>query len=127
MHFLVDVSSAVPLYAQIVGQVRAGVASGLLKSGDPLPSVRQLASELRINPNTVVQAYRELEREGFTIAQRGQGTFIAELPEDRRHDERARVARELVERLLAEAVRVGLQRAEVRAALDEVFEGLANH
>jgi GntR family transcriptional regulator len=127
MHFLVDVSSAVPLYAQIVGQVRAGVASGLLKSGDPLPSVRQLASELRINPNTVVQAYRELEREGFTVAQRGQGTFVAELPEDRRHDERARVARELVERLLAEAGRVGLQRSEVRAALDEVFEGLANH
>jgi GntR family transcriptional regulator len=126
MHFLVDVSSAVPLYAQIVGQVRAGVASGLLKAGDPLPSVRQLASELRINPNTVVQAYRELEREGFTVAQRGQGTFIAELPEDRRHDERARVARELVERLLAEAGRVGLHRSEVRAALDEVFEGLAN-
>jgi GntR family transcriptional regulator len=127
MHFLVDVASAVPLYAQIVGQVRAGVASELLKSGDPLPSVRQLASELRINPNTVVQAYRELEREGFTVAQRGQGTFIAELPEDRRHDERARVARELVERMLAEAGRVGLNQSEVRAALDEALERLENH
>jgi GntR family transcriptional regulator len=126
MHFLIDVSSAVPIYAQIVGQVRAAVASGTLGSGDALPSVRQLASELRINPNTVVQAYRELEREGFTVAQRGQGTFIAELPEDRRHDERARVARELVERMLAEAGRVGLNPSEMRAAVDEVLAKLAN-
>jgi len=127
MHFIVDVSSAVPLYAQIVGQVRAAVASGILKSGDPLPSVRQLASQLRINPNTVVQAYRDLEREGFTVAQRGQGTFVAELPEDRRHDERARVARELVERLLAEAGRLGLNPSEVRTAVGEVLDRLANH
>jgi GntR family transcriptional regulator len=126
MHFLIDVASSVPLYAQIVGQVRAAVASGVLGAGDPLPSVRQLAAELRINPNTVVQAYRELEREGLTIPQRGHGTYVAELPEGRRQDERARVARELAEKLVAEAGRLGLNPSDVRAAIDEVLERLSN-
>jgi GntR family transcriptional regulator len=122
MHFRIDVSSTVPIYAQIVGQVRAAAASGILQGGDPLPSARQLAAELRINPNTVAQAYRELEREGITMVQRGQGTFVAELSDDRRHDERARVARELAERMVAEAGRLGLNLQDVRAAVEQALE-----
>jgi GntR family transcriptional regulator len=122
MHFRIDVSSTVPIYAQIVGQVRAAAASGILQGGDPLPSARQLATELRINPNTVSQAYRELEREGIAMVQRGQGTFIAELSGDRRNDERTRVARELAERMVAEAGRLGLNLHDVRAAVDEALE-----
>lgn len=121
MFFLVDASSPVPIYAQIVGQVRAGVAGGSLRAGDPLPSVRQLASELRVNPNTVAQAYRELDREGLTTVLRGQGTFVAALANGRRQEERARVARELAERMLAEAARIGVAPADLREALDEVM------
>jgi GntR family transcriptional regulator len=121
MLFLIDASSMVPIYAQIVGQVRAGVASGTLRAGDPLPSARQLASELRVNPNTVAQAYRELDREGLTTVQRGQGTFVAALANGRREEERARVARDLVERMLAEAARIGVAPADLRRAVDEVM------
>jgi GntR family transcriptional regulator len=121
MHFRIDVASTVPIYAQIVGQVRAAAASGILQGGDPLPSTRQLAAELRINPNTVAQAYRELEREGIATVQRGQGTFIAELSDDRRHDERARVARELAERMVAEAGRLGLNLEDLRAAVEQAL------
>src|SRR5215212_8464305 len=112
MHFQIDASSMVPIYTQIVGQVRAGVAGGSLRPGDPLPSVRQLASELRVNPNTVAQAYRELDREGLTMVMRGQGTFVAPLANGRQEEERARVARDLVERMLAEAARIGIAPAE---------------
>src|SRR3954451_621833 len=122
MHFRIDVASTVPIYAQIVGQVRAAAASGILQGGDPLPSARQLAGELRINPNTVAQAYRELEREGIAMVQRGQGTFIAELSDARRDDERARVARELAERVVAEAGRLGLNLQDLRAAVEQALE-----
>jgi len=121
MLFQIDASSMVPIYAQIVGQVRAGVASGTLQAGDPLPSARTLASELRVNPNTVAQAYRELDREGLTTVQRGQGTFVAALANGRREAERARVARDLVERMLAEAARIGVAPADLRRAVDEVM------
>jgi GntR family transcriptional regulator len=121
MLFLIDASSMVPIYAQIVGQVRAAVASGTLQAGDPLPSARQLASELRVNPNTVAQAYRELDREGLTTVQRGQGTFVAALANGRREEERARVARDLVERMLAEAARIGIAPEDLRRAVDQVM------
>jgi GntR family transcriptional regulator len=121
MLFQIDASSMVPIYAQIVGQVRAGIASGTLRGGDPLPSARQLASELRVNPNTVAQAYRELDREGLTTVQRGQGTFVAALANGRREEERARVARDLVERMLAEAARIGVAPEDLRRAVDEVL------
>ena len=118
MLFRVEASSPVPIYAQIVGQVRSAVAAGELVAGDALPSVRQLAGELRVNPNTVAQAYRELEREGITYVQRGQGTFVAEMLPARRDAEREELARSLVDRMLEDAFRLGLTPAEVRETLD---------
>ena len=119
MLFFVEPSSPVPIYEQIVGQVRAAVASGDLRAGDALPSVRQLATELRVNPNTVAQAYRELEREGITYVQRGQGTFVAELPPGRVAEEREQVGRALVERMLGQAFRLGFTASEVRGFVEE--------
>jgi GntR family transcriptional regulator len=118
MLFTIEPSSPVPIYVQVVAQVRAGIAAGELRAGDALPSVRQLAADLRLNPNTVAQAYRELEQEGLTCVQRGQGTFVAEVGPDRLAGERERVARELVERMLHEAFRLGLTPAELRDTLD---------
>lgn len=125
MLLAVDPRSSVPLYEQIVGQVRAAVAAGVLSPGDPLPSVRQLAADLRINPNTVAAAYRELERAGLTTVQRGQGTYVAALSDARRDDERARVGRVLVARLVDEARRLGLTPDELRAWLDEALAAAA--
>src|SRR4051794_41763933 len=66
-----------PLYLQIVEQVRRALLEGTLRAGDPLPSVRELAGQLVVNPRTVSQAYRELESEGVIYVRRGQGTFVA--------------------------------------------------
>ena len=70
----IDPRSATPLYAQIAGRLRVAVAAGELRPGEPLPSVRQLASKLRVNPATVVQAYRDLETEGFVEMRQGAQT-----------------------------------------------------
>lgn len=119
MLFVIEPSSPVPIYSQIVAQVRGAVAGGELAAGEPLPSVRQLAAELRVNPNTVAQAYRELERDGITYVQRGQGTFVAALQPGRREQERTAAGRALVERLLDESLRLGLSPDEVRGLVEQ--------
>ena len=77
LRFRLDLNSGVPVYRQIIDQVRGGVASGALAVGDQLPTVRQLAVDLSINPNTVVRAYRELELGGLLETHQGTGTFIS--------------------------------------------------
>ena len=74
--FKLDLASGVPVYRQIIDQVMAGIASGALSTGDQLPTVRQLAVDLEINPNTVVRAYKELEIRGLLDTHHGTGTFI---------------------------------------------------
>ena len=75
--FQLDLRSGVPVYRQIIDQVRGGIASGQLTRGHQLPTVRQLAVDLEINPNTVVRAYRELELGGLLETHQGTGTFIS--------------------------------------------------
>lgn len=75
--FLLDLKSGVPVYRQIIDQVRGALASGALSTGDQLPTVRQLAVDLAINPNTVVRAYKELELSGQLETHQGTGTFIS--------------------------------------------------
>ncbi len=73
----IDLASRVPIYAQIIEQIKAQIAAGQLVPGDQLPTIRQLATDLRINFNTVARAYVELEREKLISTQRGRGTFVA--------------------------------------------------
>ena len=113
----IDPRSPVPLYAQIAGRLRLAVAAGELRPGESLPSVRQLAARLRINPATVVQAYRDLEGEGFVEMRQGAGTFVRDVSPDRRAGERAVQAERLVRQLVADAAQLGLTPAELRAAL----------
>ena len=75
----IDPRSPIPLYAQIAARLRVAVAADELKAGDLLPSVRQLAATLRVNPATVVQAYRDLEREGFVEMRHGAGTYVQQV------------------------------------------------
>ena len=78
--FRVDGRSGVPPYLQIVQQVRQALRMGVLDAGDQLPTVREVVAEVAVNPNTVLKAYRDLEREGLVEARAGQGTFVASLP-----------------------------------------------
>lgn len=114
----IDPRSPIPLYAQIAGRLRSEIAAGDLPPGSPLPSVRQLATQLRVNPATVVQAYRDLETDGFVEMRQGSGTFVREVATERRARERTKLARQLVRALVAEAARAGVPLADLAAALD---------
>jgi GntR family transcriptional regulator len=115
----VDPRSPTPLYAQIAARLRVAIASGELRAGDGLPSVRQLAARLRINPATVVQAYRDLEADGLVATRHGAGSFVQEVATDRKAKEREQEARRLVRELLANAGSLGISAADVRAAIDK--------
>ncbi len=88
--FAIDLHSGVPVYRQLIDQVRSGIASGSLSAGDQLPTVRQLAVDLAINPNTVMRAYRELELGGLLETHQGTGTFIANKKLEKNSAERDR-------------------------------------
>ena len=107
-----------PLYLQIMDEVRRAIVVGKLGAEEALPSVRDLASELAINPRTVSQAYQELEREGVVYVKRGQGTFIS--PAKKNSRERQSLARGVAKRALIEARRSGLRVEELIATLQEV-------
>src|SRR5215468_5483956 len=96
LRFRLDLHSGVPVYRQIIDQVRGGVASGALTVGDQLPTVRQLAVDLAINPNTVVRAYRELELGGLLETHQGTGTFISTQKVQGGEAERARQLAQIV-------------------------------
>lgn len=117
--FEIDARSATPLYAQIAERVRLAIATGALGTAEALPSVRQLATELRVNPATIVQAYRDLEAQGFVETRHGAGTFVRELAPGRRARERAHQATALVRKLLAEARRRGVSLAELQRAIED--------
>jgi GntR family transcriptional regulator len=115
----IDPRSPIPLYAQIAERVRLAIATGALGTAAALPSVRQLATELRVNPATVVQAYRDLEAQGFVEIRHGAGTFVRELAPGRRARERSHQATALVRKLLADARRMGVSLSEVQKAVEE--------
>lgn len=115
----IDPRSPTPLYEQIASRIRVAVAAREYQAGDPLPSVRQMAASLRVNPATVVQAYRDLEREGFVVMRHGAGTFVADVPTDLRERERTARARELIRELLQEAARLGIDAQELHAILGQ--------
>ena len=117
----IDPRSSTPLYAQIAARFRVAIAAGELRTAALLPSVRDLAARLRVNPATIAQAYRELEAEGFVEIRHGAGTYVRELAPGRRTRERVRQAKALAERVLADARRMGVTLEELREAIDGVL------
>jgi GntR family transcriptional regulator len=113
-------AEAGPIYAQIVQGVKRMLANGKLKPGDKLPSARDLATELKVNPNTVIHAFGELEREGLSETRRGLGTFVREDVEVQRL--RHSLLVEAARRFLAEARALGLSKEEAQRALKEVAD-----
>lgn len=122
MFISVDASSDVPIFRQIVQQIKTAVAMGRLHAEDPLPSVRQLAVDLKVNPNTVAHAYLDLEVEGVIYKRQGAGTFVASQGVKVSKNERRRVLTELIEKALVEGVNLGLDEEELREAFERVLE-----
>jgi GntR family transcriptional regulator len=114
MLITLEPTDARPIYQQIVDEVRRALVLGTLAPEDPLPSVRALAAELRVNPNTVQQAYRELERAGVVYSRRGQGTFVARPGAE---SERELLVRDVAERALKDARRYGIEPDELTDAI----------
>ena len=123
MRFAIDPKSGVPFYRQIIDQVQFAIADGRLSCGDRLPTVRQLAVELKINPNTVARAYQELEIKGVVSTQMGTGTFIGDEKVEISELERKRMLDQICTELLSRAASYGLTLGEVVEALGERTEG----
>ena len=118
--FRLDGHSGVPVYRQLIDQVQGAIASGTLKAGDQLPTVRLVAVELAINPNTVLRAYREMEIRGILDTQQGTGTFIADRPAEASNDHRERQLAQLVSEFISRAGAAGLTVDELIQALKQL-------
>ena len=120
----VTTGSPLPIYRQVVDQVRHAVAAGHLDTGDALPSVRALAGELVVNPNTIAKAYAQLVRDGVLESQRGRGYFVAQRRDIYTRKERQRRLLEEMDPFLAEALTLGFDEqqivAEIQKRLDQM-------
>jgi GntR family transcriptional regulator len=121
--FRLDLHSGVPVYRQLIDQVMGGIAAGTLQGGDQLPTVRQVAVDLSINPNTVVRAYRELEIRGTLETQQGTGTFISHKKVKRDELERQRQLNQIVSDFVARAGAAGFTIEELLEQLHDRQNG----
>ncbi len=128
LHFQLDIQSGVPVYRQLMDQIRYYVASGTLAPGDQLPSIRELAKNLTVNPTTIVKAYGELDHEGVVELRHGRGVFIAESPPAWPKERRRERLNALSNQLSVEARQMGASDGEVldsiRRALDSLPDNL---
>ncbi len=118
MIFDIDTTSSLPIYAQIVAQVKHAVAAGIVRAGDTLPSLRETSSRLRVNPLTVSKAYRQLEAEGIVVTDHGRGTFISAKLADLGEEYRRKALDKAADRLLVEAYHLGASADEIRLAVE---------
>src|SRR5436309_7065037 len=115
----INPASGVPLYLQLIEQVKHAIETGAMRAGEQLPSVRQMAEELLINPNTVARAYRELEHEGVIELKHGSGAFIRESIVPRA--KLMQKAQGVVQSLLGRLASLGLSEDEIRRLLESEF------
>ena len=118
-HITITTGAGTPIYRQIIEQVRLGVATGALNAGDSMPSVRTLAEQNLVNPNTVVKAYSELVRDGVLEPHHGKGFFVAEKRQVYSEAERRRRLRQALDAFVQEAVFLDFSDDEIRQAVDD--------
>ena len=124
MRLNIDPDSGVPVYLQIVQGVKRSIALGSLREGEQLPSVREVAEQLTVNPNTVAKAYQNLERDGVVDTRKGVGTFVMDGDLDISDRERRGVVGEMIERALVEADHLQLTPAAVRELFEDRLKAL---
>jgi GntR family transcriptional regulator len=122
MLFRIRAESGEPIYEQLVRQVKHAIMTGALKTGEQLPTVRELAAQLVINPNTVARAYRELERSGLLESTTGRGTFVKFTPPKLFREERRRRLQPFLDQLLAEATALNFSTEELKDQLEETIK-----
>ena len=127
MLFHVNPSSGVPIYVQIETQVKNAIAAGALKRNQTLPSVRKLAAELGINPNTVARAYQDLERDGVIATVQGSGTYVAENMPRFLKSEKLRRLQPYARQIAVEGMQLGLSDEEIMDSVEEELERLGAH
>ena len=127
MLFHVNPSSGVPIYVQIETQVKNAIAAGALKRDQTLPSVRKLAAELGINPNTVARAYQDLERDGVIATVQGSGTYVAENMPRFLKSEKLRRLQPYARQIAVEGMQLGLSDEEIMDSVEEELERLGAH
>jgi GntR family transcriptional regulator len=113
VNFSLDLANGVPVYRQIIRQIESGVLSGRLKRGDKLPTIRSLAVDLKVNPNTIAKAYGELEIRGILATQVGSGTYIADKMPEPEDEGRNRRIGEVLGRFMREMEGLGAGREEI--------------
>jgi len=124
LHIRINPSSGQPFYRQIADQVKADFLRGFLEAGEQLPSVRELAAELAMNPTTIVKAYDLLENERLIVRRQGKGAFVADGKQPMHAKERAQILRELAARLALEGRRLGLEEHDIEALLQAELKKL---
>ena len=124
MQIHITTSDGVPIYQQVVNQIKFLIASGRLNSGDELPPIRVLAAQLLINPNTVARAYRELETAGIVEKRRTAGTYVSEQGSPLARRERVKILAERIDTLLAEAIHMGVSIDDVMKLVRQRHEAI---
>lgn len=119
MHIEISLNDGVPIYRQIVNQIKYLVASGKIRPGDELPPIRTLAEQLTVTPNTIVKAYGELEDEGVLFKRRGAGTYVADLKSPLARKEQRRILEQRADALLTDAVQLNFTFKEVLEVLNK--------
>lgn len=122
MHILLNNTSMVPIYEQLMAQIKAAVIEGEMKAGDVLPSVRTLASELKISALTVKKAYDKLEEEGYVITVHGKGSFIAQADTQLAEEARKREAEKMLDDALSRALASGMTADDIRELMEILLE-----
>lgn len=123
MKIIINSSSMIPIYEQIVEQIKAQILNGDLKENENLPSVRTLSKELRISALTVKKAYDSLEQEGFTVTVHGKGTYVAAANKEMMMEEYRREVEEELTEVVRKAKRYGLPEEDIRDMLNLILEG----
>lgn len=120
----IDATSSTPIYEQIIDEVKEGIIKGIIEPGEKLPSVRELAKMLTLNPNTIQKAYQELERQKVTVTIRGRGTFVSEDYQPRKDEERLMEVAELFKKGIVEAYYMGLTKEDICKLIEKLISEL---
>jgi GntR family transcriptional regulator len=125
MLFRTNPSSGVPIYLQLMEQVKHAIATGALRPGEQLPGIRPLAEELVINPNTVAKAYRELEHEGVVELRHGAGAFVSSTGPGKKETEKVRAGQSIVAAAVEKLHARGMSDEEIRRLFEAELAGLS--
>ena len=123
MKLQIDPDSSVPIYIQIEDSIHSLIAAGQLQPGEQLPTIRELAADIRVNLNTVARAYFELDKEGVISTQRGKGTFVSGVPDQKQIEKtRKKLLKSIIDSALLEASNLGYSKQEIKLAFQKELE-----